>query len=73
MTDNEFVMAFSDLLNPVKRRAEMQRQRTMAMFRDQEHARQVWDDWDGLSGEMPNGEDAHLYLNLIGDGEYCAV
>ena len=30
----------------------------------------VWDDWDGISTE---GEDAHRYLNLIGDGAYCAV
>jgi len=44
--------------------------RIMDLFRDQAHARQVWDDWDGLTQE---GEDAHGYLNLIGDGRYCAV
>lgn len=41
-----------------------------AAFRDKAHARQVWDDWDGLDSE---GEMAHAYLNLIGDGHYCAV
>ena len=44
--------------------------RIMALFRDQAHARQVWDDWDSITQE---GEDAHAYLNLIGDGRYCAV
>lgn len=41
-----------------------------AAFRDKAHARQVWDDWDGIEEE---GEMAHAYLNLIGDGHYCAV
>ena len=44
--------------------------RIMALFSSRDHARKVWDDWDCVSQE---GEDAHAYLNMIGDGEYCAV
>lgn len=64
------VTSFADLLNPVKRQRVMEEARVRAAFRNQEHARQVWDDWDGIT---PEGEDAHMYLNLIGDGKYCAV
>lgn len=46
------------------------RAQVMATFRDQDHARQVWDDWDGIDEE---GELAHHYLNLIGDGHYCSI
>lgn len=59
--------------NPIKIRKEMKKARLMKTFRDRDHARQVWDDWDGVSYDNPSAEDAHQYLNLIGDGSYCAV
>lgn len=36
--------------------------------------RNLWDQYDGCN--EPGGfcgEDIHAYLNLIGDGHYCAV
>lgn len=59
-----------DWLHPAKRARMIEDVRVKSMFRGRDHARQVWDDWDGISTE---GEDAHRYLNLIGDGAYCAV
>lgn len=48
-------------------------ERVKSLFRDRDHARAVWDAWDGCEGGPGSGEDAHFYLNLIGDGRYCAV
>lgn len=64
------VTSLIDWLDPAKRARILEDMRVRKMFRDRDHARQVWDDWDCVSQE---GEDAHRYLNLIGDGEYCAV
>lgn len=69
----DIVEAFSELLNPARRRQMMREaedRRVRALFRDRDHARRVWNEWDGIE---PIGEDAHRYLNLIGDGAYCAV
>lgn len=51
-------------------RRRINEERVRGLFRDRDHARAVWDAWDGCE---QIGEDAHLYLNLIGDGRYCAV
>jgi hypothetical protein len=70
MSDTVTKMSFADLLDPRKRRRLMEENRVRSLFRDRDHAREVWDQWDGISLD---GDDAHLYLNLIGDGRYCAV
>lgn len=59
--------------NPKKIRQEMKKAKLLKTFKDKEHAREVWDAWDGISCDEPHAEDAHQYLNLIGDGAYCAV
>ena len=66
-------MNFGDLLDPRKRQRIIEEARLRRLFSGRDHAREIWDAWDGISDETPNGEDAHAYLNLIGDGEYCAV
>ena len=73
MTSNDFLLKWAGMLDPVKRQQSIQRAAALAMFRSREHAREVWDDWDGMSSETPSGENAHMYLNIIGDGRYCAV
>ena len=70
MENDTFVMAWSDLIDPAKRKRLIQNQKILAMFRDQAHARAVWDEWDGTS---EGGEEAWSYLNIIGDGQYCCV
>jgi hypothetical protein len=36
--------------------------------------RSMWDRWDGVEPvDGYAGEDIHAYLNILGDGEYCAV
>lgn len=36
--------------------------------------RALWDRWDGINTvDGYAGEDIHAYLNILGDGEYCAV
>ena len=65
-----FLMAWAELIDPVKRETAILNQKISAMFRDRDHARAVWDEWDGVS---VGGEEAHHYLNLIGDGRYCVV
>lgn len=70
MSDTVIAISFTDLLDPRRRRRIMEDNRVRNAFRDRDHARKVWDQWDGISAE---GEDAHRYLNLIGDGRYCAV
>lgn len=72
MPDNQIIaMSFADLLNPHKRARLLREHRVRNLFRDRDHARQVWDDM--IEGEEPDFEDAHYYLNMIGDGAYCAV
>jgi uncharacterized protein YaeQ len=73
MSDNVFLTAWADLMNPVKRRQAIERQRVMALFTSREHARKVWDQGDETSCESPGLEDAWLYLQIIGDGSYCTV
>lgn len=74
--DNDFLSLVAELFSPAARRKRAQdacEARLRSLFRDRDHARQVWDDWDGMSSEEPGGENAHADLNLIGDGSYCAV
>jgi hypothetical protein len=70
MSDTVIEISFSDLLDPRRRSRLIEEHRVRNAFRDRDHAREVWDQWDGISTD---GEDAHRYLNLIGDGRYCAV
>jgi hypothetical protein len=75
MTNKVFLEYWYNLMNPIGRQQAVQREAVKVMFVDRDHARRVWDEWDGISSDppSPNGEDAWLYLSITGDGAYCTV
>lgn len=72
MTD-KIVWAFEDFLEPTIRDRLIREGRVKRLFRNREHARRIWDNWDGISRNVPHGDDALFYLKMIGDGTYCAA